>query len=81
MMKFVRWYNTRHQHSALKFVTPTQRHQGTDIHILESRKTLYEAVKAAKPERWRGATGNWERPATVWLNPVRQENKVVKLAA
>ena len=74
-------YHTRHQHSALKFVTPTQRHEGTDIDILEARKTLYEAAKAAKPERWRGSTRNWERPTTVWLNPVRQENRPVKLAA
>jgi len=37
VMKFVRWYNTRHHHSALKFVTPAQRHQGTDIDILEAR--------------------------------------------
>ncbi|MBK7184320.1 MAG: transposase [Ignavibacteria bacterium] len=26
VMKFVRWYNTTHRHSALKFVTPAQRH-------------------------------------------------------
>ena len=79
--RFVRWYNTRHQHSALKFVTPAQRHQGADIDILKARKALYEGAKAAKPERWRGSTRNWERPATVWLNPVRQENIKVKLAA
>ena len=80
-MKFVRWYNTRHQHSALKFVTPAQRHQSDDIAILEARKALYEQAKAAKPARWRGATRNWDRPATVWLNPVRQENTTVKMAA
>lgn len=81
VMNFVRWYNTRHQHSALKFVTPAQRHQGADIDILKARKALYEGAKAAKPERWRGPTRNWERPATVWLNPVRQENIKLKLAA
>jgi len=81
VMRFVRWYNTRHQHSALKFVTPAQRHQGTDIDIRDARKTLYEKAKAAKPERWRGSTRDWERLATVWLNPVRQENIVVNLAA
>lgn len=81
VMKFVRWYNTRHQHSALKFVTPEQRHQGADIAVLQARKTLYEQAKAAKPERWRGTTRNWDRPATVWLNPVRQENASVKMAA
>ena len=80
-MKFVRGHNTRHQHSALTFVTPAQRHQGADIAILEARKALYEEAKAAQPERWRGSIRHWERPATVWLNPVRQENKTVKLAA
>ena len=81
VMKFVRWYNTRHQHSALKFVTPIQRHEGADIVILEARKALYEKAKTAKPERWRGSTRHWERPATVWLNSVRQESESVKLAA
>jgi hypothetical protein len=27
---FVRWYNTEHRHSAIRFVTPDQRHQGED---------------------------------------------------
>ena len=80
VMKFVRGYNTRHQHSALKFVTPEQRHQGADIAILLARKTRYEQAKTVKPERWRGATRNWDRPATVWLNPVRQESRSVKMA-
>ena len=80
VMKFVRGYNTRHQHSALKFVTPEQRHQGADIAILLARKTRYEQAKTVKPERWRGATRNWDRPATVWLNPVQQESWSVKMA-
>ena len=81
VLKFVRWYNTRHQHSALKFVTPEQRHQGTDIAVLLARKALYEVAKAARPERWRGNTRNWDRPTTVWLNPVRQQDVKLKLAA
>lgn len=80
-MKFVRWYNTRHQHSALKFVTPAQRHVGADITILEARKALYAKAKAARPERWSGATRNWDRPGDVWLNPVRQKDKKPKVAA
>ncbi len=81
VMNFVRRYNTQHQHSALKFVTPIQRHQGTDIAVLHARKALYEAAKAARPERWRGSTRNWDRPTTVWLNPVRQEDSKLKLVA
>lgn len=81
VMNFVRWYNTGHRHSALKFVTPTQRHQGADIAALQTRKALYEEAKATRPERWRGPTRNWDRPATVWLNPVRQKNNDLKMAA
>lgn len=81
VLKFVRWYNTEHRHSALKFVTPAQRHEGADIAVLVARKALYEKAKAANPGRWRGTTRNWDRPATVWLNPVRQEDRKLKKAA
>ena len=33
---FVDWYNTEHQHSAIHFVTPEQRHTGEDIAVLAS---------------------------------------------
>lgn len=81
VMKFVRWYNTTHRHSALKFVTPAQRHQGTDIAVLQAREALYAEAKAAKPERWRGPTRNWDRPAIVYLNPIRQQDNKLKKAA
>jgi len=35
---FVRWYNTEHHHSMIKFVTPEQRHLGEDVGILNQRK-------------------------------------------
>ncbi|WP_425356677.1 hypothetical protein [methane-oxidizing endosymbiont of Gigantopelta aegis] len=34
-MTFVCWFNNEHQHSALKFVTPNQRHNGLDSAVLE----------------------------------------------
>jgi putative transposase len=80
-MNFIRWYNTVHCHSALKFVTPTQRHQGLDVALLEARKALYTRAKAAKPERWRSTIRNWERPGTVWLNPVRETVNYVRMVA
>ncbi|SMG62915.1 hypothetical protein BMETH_1362675765271, partial [methanotrophic bacterial endosymbiont of Bathymodiolus sp.] len=30
----MQWYNDEHQHSAIKFVTPNQRHNGLDRDIL-----------------------------------------------
>jgi len=35
---FVRWYNTQHLHSAIRFVTPEQRHEGLDEEILNNRR-------------------------------------------
>ena len=35
---FVHWYNDSHLHSAIKFVTPNQRHNGLDKAILANRK-------------------------------------------
>ena len=66
---FVRWYNELHRHSALRFVTPGQRHRGEDIAVLEQRHALYEAAKVGHPERWSGSTRNWEPEGTVYLNP------------
>ncbi len=66
---FVDWYNEHHRHSALKFVTPGQRHRGEDQRILEDRARLYESARAQHPERWSGATRNWEPDTCVLLNP------------
>ena len=43
--KFVRWYNTEHLHSAIKFVTPRQRHEGVDKEILSRRARVYEQAR------------------------------------
>lgn len=65
---FEQWYNEQHRHSALKFVTPGQRHRGEDQEILRQRTALYAAAKASRPERWSGDCRNWSRPAVVTLN-------------
>ena len=70
--EFVAWYNHEHRHSAIKYVTPAQRHAGLDSELLRQRKALYEAAKAARPERWSGATRNWDRANEVWLNPPKE---------
>ena len=37
---------------------------------LKNRHQVYEAAKAAHPERWNGrATRNWSMPDKVYLNP------------
>lgn len=76
---FQHWYNEVHRHSALKFVTPAQRHRGEDIAILEQRNTLYQAAKAHRPERWSGASRNWEHGGGVFLNPNKSTEKEARL--
>ena len=67
--RFVHWYNDEHRHSVIRFVTPAQRHAGMDTTLLRQRVEVYEAAKKRHPERWRGATRNWERIHVVHLNP------------
>jgi len=52
---FVQWYNETHKHSAIKFVTPSQRHSGADVQILAKRDGLYLRARQANPARleWR----------------------------
>lgn len=69
MEKFVNWYNNEHLHSAIKFVTPEQRHNGTDIEILQHRHKVYQEAKARTPNRWSGETRNWGHNPVVLLNP------------
>jgi transposase InsO family protein len=76
---FQNWYNEIHRHSALKFVTPGQRHRGEDIAILEQRRVVYEAAKARCPERWSGSSRNWEHERVVFLNPNNSTEKEVVL--
>jgi len=65
----VDWYNHEHRHSAIRFVTPAQRHAGLDGALLDHRKAVYEAARACHPQRWRGPTRNWQGVQTVHLNP------------
>ncbi len=67
--RFVRWYNTEHLHSAIRFVTPSSRHQGLDNAILTKRAAVYENAKRLNPLRWSGPTRNWSPIAEVYLNP------------
>jgi transposase InsO family protein len=76
---FVHWYNNEHRHSAISFVTPAQRHSRQDGALLEKRKAVYEAAKALRPDRWSGATRNWEPSVVVHLNPEKTAQAVEKI--
>ena len=80
---FVRWYNYEHHHSGLNFLTPQQRRSGGGDKILAGRHAVYEAAKAAHPERWKGrATRDWSLGNRVYLNPEKiQEGDVEVMEA
>ncbi len=67
--QFVHWYNDIHRHSAIRFVTPNQRHRKEDIQILQRRQAVYEKAKSRNRNRWSGTTRNWDYIDHVWLNP------------
>ena len=57
--EFVDWYNEKHLHSGISFVTPSSRHRSKDVDILAKRHKVYEMAKQQRPERWSGKTRNW----------------------
>ncbi len=66
---FISWYNNEHRHSAISFVTPNERHERVDIHLLEQRRVVYRAAKLRHPERWSGPIRAWKYIDQVHLNP------------
>jgi transposase InsO family protein len=66
---FVGWYNTGHQHSAIGFVTPDERHRGLDVDILAKRHAVYAEARARNPHRWSGTIRDWSPVEEVYLNP------------
>ena len=70
---FVRFYNDRHHHSGLNFVTPNQKHNGEDVEILVKRAKVYEEAKMANPKRW--TRGSWDPVASTSLVPTNANTK------
>ena len=80
-LKLVSWYNGEHLHSAIGFVTPSQRHTGEAPALLADRKRVYEAARARNPRRWSRAVRRWDDPERVWLNPPRTDAEPKKAVA
>ena len=74
ILNFVNWYNNEHHHSAIKFVTPAERHRNLDTTVLAKRHTVYQQAKAKDPERWARETRDWSPVGSVTLNPKSADN-------
>lgn len=75
VLLFVKWYNTEHYHSTLKFITPEQRHQNISETVMKRRKSVYQQARQRHPERWSREIRNWDLPGEVILNPIRSSNR------
>lgn len=73
VLAFELWYNNKHKHSGINYLTPIQRHSGNSDEILQKRKEVYEQAKLKHPNRWSRDTRNWDLDDTVCLNPERVE--------
>ena len=73
--ELVHWYNDEHRHSAIRFVTPAQRHAQTDKAMLHARAAVYEKARHQHPTRWSGNTRNWSFINQVHLNPDKPQTK------
>ena len=69
MAAFVDWYNNEHLHSAIGYVTPQQRHDGSAEAIFQARNQAFEEAYRRHPERWSRQPRRWNAPQVVYLNP------------
>lgn len=73
---FVVWYNTVHLHSAIRYITPDDRHYGRQEQILAKRHKLYQQARRRNPQRWSRKTRNWVPVLSVRLNPEKTKQPV-----
>jgi putative transposase len=77
---FFDWYNHRHRHSGIKFVTPHQHHSGASTAICKQRAEVYETARQANPTRWSQSTRCWRQPDKVWINKsIEEPNPILEL--
>lgn len=75
---FIDWYNNRHQHSGIGYVTPAQRHSGEDVVILSQRQNSLNKACEKFPERFVRGTRNLLKDRKVILH--KQEKKEQEVA-
>ncbi len=71
----VHWYNDEHRHSAIRFVTPNQRHARQDKDLLAQRAVVYKLARQNHPQRWSKQCRDWRRVDQVHLNPDTPQTK------
>jgi putative transposase len=66
---FFEWYNCRHRHSGIGFVTPEDLHTGRAHHTREKRCTVLRSAYEKHPERFvKGIPQPPQIPEAAWIN-------------
>jgi putative transposase len=76
MADFVNWYNDKHRHSGIGYITPNQRHSGISYDIMNKRNAALLKAYASRPERWSRKPALWNADEIVYLNPSKENRKV-----
>jgi len=66
---FVDFYNTRHSHSGLHFITPQKMREGKYESIVKNRNIVMIEAKKRNPQRWSGRAKQLPETHVVYLNP------------
>ncbi len=66
---FLDWYNDRHLHSSIAYVTPNQKQSGEAESIIAARNEVKRIAYEAKRIRWSSKMAEIISPQTVLLNP------------
>jgi transposase InsO family protein len=67
--EFVHWYNTKHRHSGIGYISPEDRHAGRTPQIMTHRNNVLEQVRRKHTERWPNGQLHWEKYPVAYLNP------------
>ena len=62
---FIDWYNTKHMHSGMAYLTPNQRRTGKGFELLALRNTTLKLARQHHPLRW------GKRPAKAYSVPTQ----------
>ena len=71
---FFDWYNTRHRHSGIAWLTPEDLHHGRADQIIQVRQQALDDAFARNPQRFKGKPPKAARPPKeVWINPPEEK--------
>ncbi len=74
--QFFPWYNEKHSHSGLAYLTPQQVHTGTHVGVLRKRQTTLDAAYVRNPERFvKGSPKVGALSKAVWINPPEEKKE------